>query len=147
MGHFNIDGGWSLSPELAAAVAGLTIYSTAFSAEIIRGGIDAVYKGQWEAGRSLGLADRQILKHIILPQALRVIVPPMTSQYVIIVKNSTLALMVGYAEINFVTSTTINQTGQAVEGTAILMTVFLVISLTASWLMSILNRRYALVER
>lgn len=146
MGHFNIDGGWSVSPELAAAVAGLTIYSTAFSAEIIRGGINAVYKGQWEAGRALGLADRQILRRVILPQALRVIVPPMTSQYVVIVKNSTLALMVGYAEINFVTSTTINQTGQAVEGTAILMTVFLVISLTASWLMSILNRRYILVE-
>ncbi|MES2255547.1 MAG: ABC transporter permease subunit [Pseudomonadota bacterium] len=146
MGHFNIDGGWIVSPELAAAVAGLTIYSTAFSAEIIRGGIDAVYKGQWEAGRALGLADKQVLRLVILPQALRVIVPPMTSQYVIIVKNSTLALMVGYAEINFVTSTTINQTGQAVEGTAILMTVFLVISLMASWLMNILNRRYVLVE-
>lgn len=142
----NIDGGWSISPELAAAFFGLLLYSTAFSAEIIRGGIGAIGRGQWEAARALGLREATILKLVVLPQALRVIVPPMTSQYLTIVKNSTLALVVGYAEMNFVTATTINQTGQALEGTLILMAAFLAISLLASFFMNWLNRHSAAAE-
>jgi general L-amino acid transport system permease protein len=147
LGRFNFEGGFMLSPEFVAILLGLLIYSTAFVAEIIRGGIDAVPRGQWEAGRAIGLSDRQTLHSIILPQALRVIIPPMTSQYINIIKNSTLALVVGYPELNFVIATMINQTGQAVEGVIILMAAFLVISLTVSWLMNRLDRRIALIER
>lgn len=146
-GRWNIDGGWSLSPEFTAAITGLTVYSTVFSAEIIRAGIDGVAKGQWEAARALGLGDRAIMKRIILPQALRIIIPPMTTQFMSIVKNSTLALVVGYAEINFVTATTINQTGQAIEGTGILMAIFLLISFSTAWFMGRLNRRLARGDR
>ena len=146
-GKFNLMGGIELTPELVAIVLGLVLYSTAFTAEIIRGGIDAVRTGQWEAGRALGLTERQTLKLIIVPQALRIIIPPMTSQYINIVKNSTLALVVGFPELNFVTATTINQTGQAIEGIAILMLAFLLVSATASLLMNAYHRRIALPER
>ncbi len=104
-------------------LTGLVIYSTAFIGEIIRGGIDAISRGQWEAGRALGLKDTHVLHRIIMPQALRIIIPPMTSQYINIAKNTTLALVVGYPDIAFVTATTINQTGQAVEGILLLMLV------------------------
>jgi general L-amino acid transport system permease protein len=147
LGRFNFAGGFELSPELTAILVGLTLYSAAFIAEIIRGGIDAVAKGQWEAGRALGLSEGRTLRLIVLPQALRIIVPPLTSQYINIVKNTTLALVVGYPDIAFVTATTINQTGQAVEGIFILMAVFLAISLLASLLMNHLNARLALVQR
>lgn len=147
LGRFNFMGGLTLTPEFVAILLGLTLYSTAFVAEIIRGGIGAVARGQWEAGRALGLDERQVLRMIVLPQALRVIVPPMTSQYINIVKNSTLALVVGYPELNFVTATSINQTGQAIEGIAILMLSFLLISAIASLLMNWYNRRMALPQR
>lgn len=147
LGRFNFDGGMTLTPEFVAILLGLVLYSTAFTGEIIRGGIDAIVKGQWEAGRAIGLSDRRTLRLVIVPQALRVIIPPMTSQYINIVKNSTLALVVGYPELNFVTATTINQTGQAVEGILVLMLVFLTISSAASLLMNWYNRRLALVQR
>jgi general L-amino acid transport system permease protein len=147
LGRFNFTGGMTLTPELVAMLLGLTLYSTAFTGEIIRGGIDAIHKGQWEAGRAIGLSDALALRLIIIPQALRVIVPPMTSQYINIVKNTTLALVVGYPDIAFVTATTINQTGQAIEGIVILMLVFLAISLAGSVVMNWYNRRIALVER
>lgn len=147
LGKYNFEGGLTLTPEFVAILVGLTLYSTAFSGEIIRGGIDAVPKGQWEAARAIGLAEKRVLRFVILPQALRVIIPPMTSQYINIAKNSTLAMVVGYPDINFVTATTINQTGQAIEGIAILMLIFIIISLSGSVLMNIYNRKIALVER
>jgi len=143
----DVVGGLHISPEFAAISVGLVLYSAVYVGEIVRGGIDAVPKGQWEAGRSLGLSEGQTLRLIILPQALRIIIPPMTSQYINIIKNTTLALVVGYPDISLVAATTINQTGQAVEGVAILMFVFLSISLAASVLMNLLNRRFALVQR
>lgn len=147
LGRFNFSGGMTLTPELVAMLLGLVLYSTAFTGEIIRGGIDAIHKGQWEAGRAIGLPERMTLRLVIVPQALRVIIPPMTSQYINIAKNTTLALVVGYPDIAFVTATTINQTGQAIEGIVILMLVFLSISLAGSMLMNWYNRRIALVER
>lgn len=147
LGRFNFAGGICLTPEFTAMLAGLVFYSAAFVGEIIRGGIDAVARGQWEAGRATGLSEAQTLRLIIAPQALRMIIPPMTSQYINIVKNTTLALVVGYPDIAFVTATTINQTGQAVEGIFLLMLVFLVISIGGSALMNWYNRRIALVER
>jgi len=130
-----------------ALVLGLVLYSAAFVGEIIRGGIEAVGAGQWEAGRSLGLNDRHTLRFVIVPQALRIIIPPMTSQYVNILKNTTLALVVGYPDLASVTATTINQTGQAIEGIVILMSIFLILNLSASALMNWVNRRVALVQR
>ncbi len=147
LGHFNYVGGFALTPELVALLLGLILYSAAFIGEIIRGGIDAVPVGQWEAGRALGLSDRQTLRLVVIPQALRVIIPPMTSQYVNVVKNTTLALVVGYPDISSVIATTINQTGQAVEGVLVLMAVFLALSLSASLFMNWYNRRIALVQR
>ena len=147
LGRFNFSGGMTLTPELVAMMLGLVLYSTAFTGEIIRGGIDAIHKGQWEAARAVGLSEALTLRLVIIPQALRVIIPPLTSQYINIVKNTTLALVVGYPDIAFVTATTINQTGQAIEGIVILMLVFLSISITGSALMSWYNRRIALVER
>ena len=147
LGRFNFLGGVTLTPEFVAVIVGLTLYSAGFSVEIIRGGIDAVSRGQWEAARALGLGERQTLRLVILPQALRTIIPPMTSQFIHIVKNSTLALVVAYPELNFITATTINQTGQALEGIAILMAIFMAISLSASVFMNICNKKLALVER
>lgn len=147
LGRFNFVGGAAITPELVALLLGLILYSAAFIGEIIRGGIEAVGRGQWEAGRAVGLTDRQTLRLVIIPQALRVIIPPMTSQYINIVKNTTLALVVGYPEIASVTATTINQTGQALEGIVILMAVFLTLSLAASLFMNWYNRRMALVQR
>lgn len=147
IGRFNATGGMGLSPEFTAVFAGLLLYSAAFIGEIIRGGIDAVDRGQWEAGRALGLEEGKILRLIVIPQALRVIIPPMTSQYINITKNTTLALAVGYPDIALVAATTINQTGQAVEGILILMLVFLTLSVTASLFMNWYNRRIALVTR
>jgi general L-amino acid transport system permease protein len=144
---FSFVGGTRLTPEFASLLIGLVLYSSAFVGEVIRGGVDAVGKGQWEAGRSVGLPDGRILRLVIVPQALRIIIPPMTSQYFNIVKNTTLALAVGYPDISFVVATTINQTGQAIEGIAILLAVFLSISLAISLFMNWYNSRVALVQR
>jgi general L-amino acid transport system permease protein len=147
LGHFNFTGGVTLTPEFVAVMAGSVIYASAFAAEIIRGAIDAVAKGQWEAGYALGLTDRQCLRFVIMPQALRVMIPPMTNQFINILKNSTLALVVGYPELNFIANTAMNHTGQAVEAIAILILVFLCVSGLISFVMNRLNARVALVER
>lgn len=143
----NFVGGLRLSPEFAALMLGLTIYTSVFISEVIRGGIEAVSRGQWEAGRALGLSERQTMFRIIIPQALRVIIPPMTSQYLSTVKNTTLALAVGYPELGLVVGTVINQTGQAIESIAILLAVFLTISIAVSLFMNWYNAHVALVTR
>ncbi|QRM35285.1 amino acid ABC transporter permease [Microvirga sp. VF16] len=144
---FNFTGGATLTPEFMALVVGLVLYTAAFVAEIVRGGIDAVPKGQWESGRALGLREARILWLVVVPQALRIIVPPMTSQFLNVVKNTTLALAVGYPDFASVMATTINQTGQAIEGVLILMSVYLAISLSVSAFMNWYNRRMMLVTR
>jgi general L-amino acid transport system permease protein len=141
---FNFEGGLTLSPEFAALLFGLTVYASAFIAEIVRAGIQAVAKGQWEAARALGLRDRRIVRLIILPQALRVIVPPLTSQYLNLTKNSSLAVVIGYPDLVSVSSTAINQTGQAIELIAIFMTIYLALSLLTAAAMAWYNRRIAL---
>ena len=144
---FNFRGGTSFSPEFFALLVGLVVYTSAFIAEIVRAGILAVGQGQWEAARALGLNNRTVLRLIVLPQALRVIVPPITSQYLNLAKNSSLAVAIGYQDIVSITNTVINQTGQAVEGIAVIMAVYLTISLTISLLMNWYNKRIALTER
>lgn len=143
----NFTGGMRLSSEFTALLVGLVLYTSAFIGEIIRGGIDAVSRGQWEAGRAIGLSERQTLFKVIVPQALRVIIPPMTSQYLSTAKNTTLALAVGYPELGLVVGTVINQTGQAIEGLVVLLSVFLAISLSVSVVMNWVNRKVALVQR
>lgn len=118
---FNFQGGLNMSPEFAALLAGLVIYTSAFVAEVVRSGIQAVNQGQWEAAGSLGLRRAQVLRLVVLPQALRVIIPPMTSQYLNLTKNSSLAVAIGYPDIVSVVNTTLNQTGQAIEGILIIM--------------------------
>ncbi|MBF0375187.1 MAG: amino acid ABC transporter permease [Alphaproteobacteria bacterium] len=144
---FNFQGGLVLSPEFAAVLAGLTIYTAGFIAEIVRSGILAVARGQTEAALSLGLTRLQVLRLVVLPQALRVIVPPMTSQYLNLTKNSSLAVAIGYPDLISVANTAINQTGQAVEGVAIAMAAYLTISLAISAFMNWYNRKVALVSR
>jgi general L-amino acid transport system permease protein len=141
---FGFSGGGLLSPEFAALFLGLTVYTAAFIAEIVRAGILAVERGQFEAAYSLGLNRRQVMRHIVLPQALRVIVPPVTSQYLNCTKNSSLAVAIGYPDLVSIANTTINQTGQAIEGIAIIMIVYLSISLAVSGFMNWYNRRFAL---
>ena len=141
---FNFSGGAALSPEFATLVLGLVIYTAAFIAEIVRAGVLAVDRGQFEAAHSLGLSRRHAIGLVILPQALRAIVPPLTSQYLNLTKNSSLAVAIGYPDIVSIANTTINQTGQAIEGIAIIMLVYLTISLAISALMNWYNRRIAL---
>jgi general L-amino acid transport system permease protein len=136
-----------LTPEYSALLFGLTFYTAAFIAEIIRGGILAVPKGQWEAARSLGLSPSLILRLIIIPQALRVIVPPLTSQYLNLAKNSSLAIAVGYPDLYAVASTTFNQTGRSIEVILLLMVTYLAISLGIALVMNLFNRRIQIVER
>lgn len=144
---FNFAGGGTLSPEFAALLAGLSVYTASFIAEIVRSGILAVPTGQTEAALSLGLSRGKTLRLIILPQALRVIVPPLTSQYLNLTKNSSLAVAIGYPDLVSVANTTINQTGHAVEGVGVVMAVFLTISLGLSLLMNWYNAKVALVTR
>ena len=144
---FNFAGGMTLSPEFAALLIGLVIYTAAFIAEVVRSGIQAVNRGQWEAAEALGLKRGQILRLIVLPQALRVIIPPMTSQYLNITKNSSLAVAIGYPDIVSVINTTLNQTGQAIEGIMMIMAAYLTVSLSISVFMNWYNKRIALVER
>ncbi len=145
---FNFRGGMALIPELAALTLALSVYTSAFIAEIIRSGIQSVPFGQHEAARSLGLPNPVTLRQVIIPQAMRVIIPPLTSQYLNIVKNSSLAAAIGYPDmVSLFAGTVLNQTGQAIETIAITMSVYLIISLTISLLMNIYNRRIALVER
>ena len=145
---FNFRGGWVIIPEMASLLLALTIYTAAFIAEIVRAGIQAVSHGQTEASFSLGINSGKTLRLIILPQALRVIIPPLTNQYLNLTKNSSLAAAIGYPDlVATFAGTTLNQTGQAIECIAITMAVYLSISLLISLLMNIYNRRMALVER
>jgi general L-amino acid transport system permease protein len=144
---FNFVGGLTLSPEYFALLVALVTYTSAFIAEIVRSGIQAVHRGQWDAAMALGLRRSFVLQHIVLPQALRVIIPPMTSQYLNLTKNSSLAVAVGYQDIVSIANTTLNQTGQAIEAIALIMAVFLTISLGISFFMNWYNARIALVER
>ncbi|MCA9938127.1 MAG: ABC transporter permease subunit [Anaerolineales bacterium] len=143
----NFVGGGKLTPEFAAVLFGLTIYTAAFIAEIVRAGILSVSKGQSEAARALGLSESQRLRLIVLPQALRVIIPPLTSQYLNLTKNSSLAQFVAFPEIWTVSFTTINQSGRAVQIIIIVMATYLTISLSISALLNWYNQRIALVER
>ena len=144
---FNFRGGLNVSPEYFALLLGLVLYTAGFIAEIVRAGILAVNQGQWEAAQALGLKPGQVLNKIVLPQALRVIVPPMTSQFLNLTKNSSLAVAIGYQDIVSIANTTLNQTGQAIEGIAIIMLVYLTISLSISLFMNWYNAKIALVER
>ena len=144
---FNFVGGWTFAPEYFALLLALVTYTSSFIAEIVRSGIQAVPKGQWDAALALGLRRSFVLRQIVLPQALRVIIPPMTSQYLNLTKNSSLAVAVGYQDIVSIANTTLNQTGQAIEAIALIMAVFLTISLGISLFMNWYNARIALVER
>ncbi len=144
---FNFSGGMTISPEFGALLLGLVLYTAAFVAEIVRAGIQAVSRGQVEAAMSVGLKPGEILRLVILPQALRVIIPPLTSQLLNLAKNSTLAVAIGYPDFVSVANTTINQTGQAIEGVALIMVVYLCFSLGTSAFMNWYNKKTALVER
>ncbi|MTJ81913.1 MAG: amino acid ABC transporter permease [Telmatospirillum sp.] len=141
---FNFAGGVTVSPEFAALLLGLVAYTGAFVAEIVRSGILAVSYGQTEAALALGLTRMQVLRLVVLPQSLRVIIPPLTSQYLNLIKNSPLAVAIGFPDLVSVANTAINQTGQAVEGVTIIMTIYLGLSLLISVLMNWYNRRVAL---
>jgi general L-amino acid transport system permease protein len=144
---FNFTGGVAMPPELTALLGGLVIYTTAYIGEIVRSGILAVSYGQTEAASALGLKRGLILRLVVLPQAIRVIVPPLTSQYLNLTKNSTLAVAIGFPDYFSVVNTQINQTGQAIEGMACIMAAYLSVSLTISLLMNVYNARLALKGR
>lgn len=144
---FNFRGGMNLSPEYASLLLGLVIYTSAFNAEIVRAGIQSVDYGQWEAAASLGLGPFRTMKLIILPQAMRVIIPPLTSQILNLTKNSSLAVAIGFPDFVSVANTTMNQTGQAIEVVALIMICYLTISLGTSFVMNIYNKSQTLKER
>jgi general L-amino acid transport system permease protein len=144
---FNFQGGLTVSPEFIALLMGLILYTSAFVAEVVRAGIQSVSKGQKEAAMAIGLRPAFVLNLVILPQALRVIIPPLTSQMLNLTKNSSLAVAIGYPDFVSVANTTINQTGQSIEGVALIMAVYLVFSLSTSAFMNWYNKRVALVER
>jgi general L-amino acid transport system permease protein len=143
---FDFHGGISISPEFAALLVGLSTYTAAFIGEIVRGGILAVDKGQTEAAAALGLSRSRVVQLVVLPQALRVIVPPTTSQFLSLAKNSSLAVAIGYPDLISITNTTLNQTGQAIEAITLAATVYLAISLTISLTMNLYNGSIALRE-
>ena len=148
LNRFNFRGGLELPPELVALVFGLSIYTASFIAETVRGGIQSVSHGQTEAAQALGLNEGDRLRLVIVPQAMRVIIPPLTSQYLNLTKNSSLGAAIGYPElVNVFTGTTLNQTGRAIEVIALTMLVYLILSLGTSALMNWYNARVALVER
>jgi len=147
VGGTQLQGGLRLSPEFSTLLIGLVVYTGSFIAEIVRAGIQAVPRGQWEAARALGLKPGRIMQMVILPQALRVIIPPLTSQYLNLAKNSSLAIAIGFPDVYFVASTTFNQTGRAVEVMLLIMITYLTISLTISLLMNLYNQTVQLKER
>ena len=144
---FNFEGGTVIQPEFTALLVGLVLYTSAFVAEIVRSGILALHKGQSEAAAALGLSRAQSMRLVMLPQALRVIVPPMTSQYLNITKNSSLAIAIGYPDLVASINVTINQTGQAIENILLIMAAYLSVSLSISAFMNWYNKRIALTER
>lgn len=145
--ELNVVGGGSLTPEYMTVLMGLTIYTAAYIAEIVRGGIQAVPFGQHEASSALGLSRGMEVRLVLLPQALRVIIPPVTSQYLNLTKNSSLAVAVGYPDLVSISTTSLNQTGRAIECIAIIMACYLTLSLLTSWFMNAYNRRSLLKER
>jgi len=144
---FNFSGGLTLSPEFSALLIGLSIYTGGFIGEVVRAGIQAVSKGQTEAARALGLSWWQTLRLIILPQAMRVIIPPLTSQYLNLTKNSTLAVAIGYPDLLSISNTISNQTGRSIEMISIIMAIYLSISLVTSAILNWYNSKVRLVER
>jgi len=144
---FNFEGGMNISPEFSALLVGLVLYTAAFVAEIVRAGIQSVSQGQKEAAISLGLKPHRVLTLVVLPQALRVIIPPLTGQMLDLTKNSSLAVAIGYPDFVSMANTTINQTGQAIEGVGLIMVVFLSFSLLTSIFMNMYNKKIALIER
>jgi general L-amino acid transport system permease protein len=144
---FNFQGGRNISPEFSALLVGLVLYTASFIAQIVRAGIQSISHGQTEAAMSIGLKPALVLKLVIFPQALRVIVPPLTSQLLNLTKNSSLAVAIGYPDFVQVAGTTINQTGQAVEGVALMMLVYLTFSLLTSAFMNWYNKKIKIVER
>ncbi len=146
-GEFAIEHGGSLTPEFLSVLLGLTVYTAAFVAEVVRSGIQSVARGQGEAAAALGLDPRQTMRLVMLPQALRVIIPPMTNQFLNLTKNSSLAVAIGYPDVVSIANTALNQTGRAVECIAIVMLVYLTTSLSTSLLMNWYNNRSAIMER
>ena len=144
---FMVDGGVSATPEFLSVLVGLVIYTAAFVAEVVRGGIQSVSHGQTEAASALGLSRKHTMRLVVLPQALRVIIPPMTNQYLNLTKNSSLAVAIGYPDVVSIANTTLNQSGRAVECIAIIMLVYLSTSLSTSLLMNWYNQRVAIKER
>jgi general L-amino acid transport system permease protein len=147
LGKFNFAGGLRLTTEYAAMLTGLVIYTGAFIAEVVRAGILAVDRGQFEAARAMGLTPMQVLRLVVFPQALRVIIPPLISQYLNLAKNSSLAILIGYADVFFVGRTIINQSGRALPVFLLIMAIYLTISLIVSMIMNAYNRSVRLVER
>ena len=143
----SIRGGLNLSPEFATILIGLGIYTSAFIAEVVRAGIQSVSLGQWEAARALGLKPSAMMQLVIFPQALRVMIPPLTSEFLNLAKNSSLAIAIGYSDIYAVGSTISNQTGKSLEILAIVMAVYLIINLIVSWVMNRFNSLVQLKER
>jgi len=144
---FNFQGGLRLTPEFAGMFLSLSLYTAAFIAEVVRGGIQAVDKGQIEAARAIGLSPLQVLSLVIIPQALRIIIPPMISQYLNLTKNSSLALAIGFQEVFAVGKITINQAGRAIPVFALIMVTYLSLSLLTSFILNIYNRRIQFVLR
>ena len=142
-----VEGGLQFTSEFSALLLGLTLYTAAFIAEIVRAGITSVSQGQWEAARALGLKPTLMMRFVVFPQALRVIVPPLTSQYLNLAKNSSLAIAIGYPDIYYVASASLEETGRSVEIVLLLMAIYLTISLIISFLMNLYNRSIQLVER
>lgn len=147
LGEVQVEGGGALSPEYLAVLLGLVLYTSAFVAEVVRAGIASVSKGQHEASASLGLSRGQSMRLVVLPQALRVIIPPLTNQFLNLTKNSSLAVAVGYPDLVSIANTSLNQTGRAVECIVIIMVIYLSTSLTTSALMNWFNSRAAIKER
>ncbi len=146
-GEFAVEGGSALTPEFLAVLLGLVLYTAAFIAEVVRAGIQSVPRGQSEAAQALGLSRSQEMRQVLLPQALRVIIPPMTNQYLNLTKNSSLAVAIGYPDVVSISNTALNQTGRAVECIAIIMAVYLTTSLATSLFMNWYNARAAIKER
>jgi general L-amino acid transport system permease protein len=146
IGRFNFEGGLQLTTEYAAMVTGLVVYTAAFIAEVVRAGILAVDRGQFEAARAVGLGDMQVLRLVVFPQAMRVIIPPLISQYLNLTKNSSLAVGIGYIDLFYVGRTIINQAGRAVPVFTMIMASYLTMSLITSIILNIYNRRMQIVE-
>lgn len=144
---FNFRGGSLFTPEMSALLIGLVLYTSAFVAEIVRSGIQSVGRGQWEAGESLGLSKMRTLQLVVMPQAIRVMIPSMSNTYMNLMKNSSLAVAIGYPDIVSISNTMLTQTGQAIEAIFIIMLAYLTVSLCIAQFMAWLNRRMIIVER